>query len=242
MARVDVYKTISQARLLADQRESDYVTDQECIDILQSAYDYLYLRIFEKNRDYFRADPLEIRAEGAFIILPEDYHELDALRYKDIGDTFTRVYPKNPAQILNEDTFSGANFFYSSIRSYDTKKYFYIHLANKLQLEPANILSDGDFVLYYTPSPFLFPTDAELKADSGIFVPSMPRGFDHFLKYYLATDISTSENTEIDEMERHLARWEDLIMDSVKKRTNDFPKTVTQAEGYGRYSGGGYGI
>ena len=231
---VNLKKLINQTRLLADQRGGDYVSDDEILSIFQTAYDNLYMEIVAEDENFFLKE-IEINSDrNGFIQLPEDYYKLKLLRVYISGDSYSyRVDRKK----LNEiTTIEESAYDYATPYGY-TGYFSYTHLEDKLQVFPKSESHDKQFKMYYIPTSLDLP-DAENIETS---VVKLPNGFEHYLKYYAASDIGNAEYVDVTSLEKKALFWELKVKKWASDRSKDFPKRVTpelRRRGRARYGGG----
>lgn len=227
---VNIPNLINQTRFLADQRGGSYVNDEEMRAILQTAYDNLYMEIVSEDENFFLKE-LEINSDpNGFIQLPEDYYKLKLLRVYVSGDSYSyRVDRKK----LNEiTTIEESAYDYSTPYGY-TGYFSYVHLEDKLQVFPKSESHDKQFKMYYIPGPIdLINSPSDVK---------LPNGFEHYLKYYTASDIGNAEYVDVTSLEKKALFWEQKVKKWASDRSKDFPKRVTpelRRRGRARYGGG----
>ena len=230
---INIPSLINQTRLLADQRGGSYVTDDEMRDLFQTAYDNIYMEIVAEDENYFLKET-SITSDGeGFIQLPDDYYKLKLLRTFISGDNYSyRVDRKK----LNEiTTIEESTYDYTSPYGY-VGYFYYTHLQDRLQVFPKSESINKQFKMYYIPT----PTDLLASPEN----VKLPQGFDHYIKYYAASDIGDSESIDIKNLERKAQFWEMKIKKWASDRSKDFPKRVTpefRRRRSARFGGGYYG-
>ena len=229
---INIPDLINETRLLADQRGGDYVNDDEIRAIFQTAYDNIYMEIVAQDENFFlKETELTSDSEG-YLALPEDYYKLKLLRVYISGNNYSyRVDIKK----LNEiTTVEESTYDYTSPYGYNG--YFsYVHLQDRLQVYPKSESINKRFKLFYIPTPTNLKTNVE--------DVKLPQGFEHYIKYYAATDIGDGESIDTSILQKKALYWEAKVMKWASDRSKDFPKRVTPElrRRRNRFGGGYYG-
>ncbi len=149
IANIDVDDIIRKARVYADQRESDFIYDTEGLDIVQIGYDAIYKQIVEKVENFF-VKVVEIKAEGEFLKLPDDFYKLSLLRLNISEDRKHKMIPLKLNQIESHEGqgVSINSLLFSNNVYYDAG---YILLKDTIRLVPKNRTRDRMFEMYYVP-------------------------------------------------------------------------------------------
>ncbi len=96
MARsVTIQSIVDRARLHSDQRDSQFVSDDECIELLNEIFPELYDLLVSIDENYYMSeDSIDISADTMRYDLPDDFYKLTGVDFSDGGGgQYVTLYP-----------------------------------------------------------------------------------------------------------------------------------------------------
>lgn len=255
---LDLISLIKKIRFLSDQRNSEFISDDEIKLFLQSAFNDIYYDICEVDKNWFlkKVEPKD-ETHLAPILGPENIISPDADltdinistneifqhsdSYLEMVDNGTKLilpsdYHKLRLLLYDSDSNFPQNF--EPIQITEMYKYQDVNLKYYDSVNEKSILKYvhfKDHLLLLTKSfslnkITLYYTPVPSDIDDNIM---FPRGFDEYLVYYVASEIGIGENVETKKLQQRALMWKRKIMDWAMNRDSSFPKTIRDV--YGKY-------
>ena len=245
MKILDIDKLIKNIRLLSDQRESEYVSDDEIIGRIETNYYKLYMDICNLSENYFlKSLQVKTDTEGNFE-LPRDFKSLVLIR--EVGGFEKVIATKDIREVVHD---------YNDEYNYDEDGAFL--LRDKVKIN-SSYNACKDFILFYVPQAMEFKTKAEYDEinveikelndslssaaeenkpsiltqikEKEEEIPALEKEFQIYLEYAAANDISVSENVSNSVLFRKAMSMRKTILESARKRTDDFTHSVIDVDG-----------
>lgn len=204
-----------EARSLANQENSNFVSDSELNTFLNRAYQSCYHLIVSKRADYYVSDtPATVTvAEGdSEISVPADFYRLVGLDREEATDEWREVEAFNFRERNHK-----ARIYYRNSR-------VRFHLMGKvISLRPKQNAA-GTYNIWYVPQPQTLANDTD--------VPDLIEGWDDYVAIRAAIRCLIKEESNTGPLQSELTRIEQKIMANLWDRDSTGTEVIADVEGH----------
>ena len=245
---------IEKIRLLSKERDSDYVTDDEILFFMQTAYDDIYYEIVEENTFFF-TDKVQLPVDEERKINLRDIFKVKLIRRSDTNE---RIFPRGFT--ASAEPFLGGHYGGDFGQSEASENYYQAYEKNGvLFLIFPEYLKNIPMDIYYVPSPKRFlsisaradldrdiqakqielealTVEKEKKAKQEEIdalmgsVPQLEPGWENYIIYYAASEILDSEMLDSSAMRSKASAWKIRVIQLSTKKTRDFPAEIVDMD------------
>lgn len=217
-------KIITKIRFLSDQRNSDFVSDEEIRTFIQSGFNDIYYEIVDKDEDWFIKKVIISPERTNKFYYPDDFYKIRLIQLNYDENKKLTAQPIQLSELENYQKFVNNYFFYDSLISSSGESFLkYYHFKDYVLLFPESFVSNRSITLYYAP----------IAPDVGNGA-LLPKGYDEYIIYYVACQIGIGENVNLNELKEEKTLWKNKILNWADTRDTSFPKTVSNIR-YNRF-------
>ena len=212
-------RIIRKVRFLSDQRNSDFISDDEIRDFIQSGFNDIYYEIIDKDEDWFIEDVEISSREKNKFYFPDNFYKIRLIQLNYNNSRRLTAEPIQLSEIERYQDFENSYYPIFDALSFSTTSdgsfLKYYAFKDYVLLFPENFVSNRTITLRYAP----IAPDVNSEA-------RLPKGFDDYIVYYVASNIAIGENIDSKALETKALQWKNKILNWADTRDSSFPKTV----------------
>ena len=205
----------AKVRLLSDQRNSNFTTDEEIKSLMQDVFEQLFNELTLLNEGYFLKQADIKPTNKNEIVFPNDLYKVQLLERID-GDVTYPIYEKT----LQEVSGVSAPLIYGYIAP---NPYGYILFQDRLKLYPEDSVEGLNFRLSYSRDPLTVETD------------KIQKTWEKYISYKTAYIITTIQDNPRASLADLAMEYQNNIKEYASER-NRGVRTIQDLERYGEYS------
>ena len=212
-------RIIRKIRFLSDQRNSDFVSDDEIRDFIQAGFNDIYYEIVDKDEDWFIKNIKISPEEKNKFLFPNDFYKIRLIQLDYNGNRRLTAEPIQLSEIEKYQDFENAYYPIFDALSFNTTSdgsfLKYYAFKDHVLIFPEGFVSNRNITLYYAPyAPDIGPDSL------------LPKGFEEYIIYYVACQVGIGENVDLSDLKEEKALWKNKILNWSDTRDTSFPKTV----------------
>ena len=140
---ITVQTIIDEVNTRTDYADSDFITDAELLNYINSSWKQLYNKIVEINANYYiTSNTFTVSGGTSLYNLPNDFYKMQGVDAKISGSDTLSLEPFN---------FNDRNRYNNFVADPYFTNYSYIIRGDEIELLPAGFT--GEVTLWYTPRP-----------------------------------------------------------------------------------------